>query len=558
LSTSATATAGDSQAPGRYVWATRGDINAFFGLMLDNVSGLIITTSILARVFGVPESFIVTKMIPGTALGVLIGDLVFTLMAFQLARKTANAHVTAMPLGLDTPSIFGTALLIVGPAFLEARARGLSALEAAEHAWFIGIAMLIASGVFKLACAPFSGWIRRVVPRAGLLGSLAAIALVVISFLPLLNIVSDPIPGLVALAAILVSLTARWRLPGGIPGALGAVVIGATVYYGIRALGFSAPETEAGIALRPGLIVPPFPIGAWLGWLPDHLNDVFNYLPIALPLALATVVGGIDCTESAAAAGDDFDTRAIIGVEGLATLLAGCFGGVIQTTPYIGHPAYKAMGGRAAYTLATALFIGGVGLIGVFPLIFQYLPEVVVAPILIFIGLEITAQSFQATPRRHYPALALAVVPALAYLVSLPLGDVLNDPGLAEAGVGFGDLSLRTRQTAVTVKMLAGGFILTSLLWATALARLIDGRAVSACATLLVAGALALFGVIHSPLPSDRVMPPNRAVAEMKKTERYEAGRFQTPYHWAAGYAAMGVVVLAAGRWGRPPMPEES
>ena len=33
-------------------------------------------------------------------------------------------------------------------------------------------------------------------------------------------------------------------------------------------------------------------------------------------------------------------------------------------TPYIGHPAYKAMGGRAAYTLATAIFIGGAGVFG--------------------------------------------------------------------------------------------------------------------------------------------------------------------------------------------------
>ena len=41
-------------------------------------------------------------------------------------------------------------------------------------------------------------------------------------------------------------------------------------------------------------------------------------------------------------------------------------GGVIQTTPYIGHPAYKSMGGRAAYTLATALFVGGAGVIGYF------------------------------------------------------------------------------------------------------------------------------------------------------------------------------------------------
>ena len=39
-------------------------------------------------------------------------------------------------------------------------------------------------------------------------------------------------------------------------------------------------------------------------------------LPVALPFALATIVGGIDCTESAAAAGDEYDTRAVLLTEG--------------------------------------------------------------------------------------------------------------------------------------------------------------------------------------------------------------------------------------------------
>src|SRR6185436_15292889 len=118
-----------------------------------------------------------------------------------------------------------------------------------------------------------------------------------------------------------------------------------------------------------------------------------NYLPVVIPFALATVVGGIDCTESAAAAGDEFDTGTVIAVEALATLIASLCGGVIQTTPYIGHPAYKAMGGRAAYTLATALFVGGAGMFGYFSWIYQLVPQPAVLPILIFVGIEITSQS---------------------------------------------------------------------------------------------------------------------------------------------------------------------
>ena len=76
---------------------------------------------------------------------------------------------------------------------------------------------------------------------------------------------------------------------------------------------------------------------------------------------------------------------------------------MIQSTPYIGHPAYKAMGGRAGYTLATGLFVASAGVFGFFGWIFYLLPEAAVFPVLIFVGLEITAQSFHATPVRPWP-----------------------------------------------------------------------------------------------------------------------------------------------------------
>ncbi len=206
--------------PGRYAWAARGDVNAFFGLMLDNIGGMILMAGLLVGAYGFPRDFVLNRMIPGTAVGVLVGDLIYTVMAFRLARRTGKPTVTAMPLGLDTPSTFGSVFLVLGPAFQRARlpidsgGLGLGLDEAARHAWFVGIAMLLASGLFKLACAPISGWVRRTVPRAGLLGSLAAIALVLISFLPLLDIAAMPVAGFVSLALILATMTARIELPG--------------------------------------------------------------------------------------------------------------------------------------------------------------------------------------------------------------------------------------------------------------------------------------------------------------------------------------------------------
>ncbi len=546
------------QAPGparpRYAWARWGDVNAFFGLMLDNVAVLIILFSSITSLNPVADGkfsaeFVLTHMVPGTALGVLLGDLVYTWMAFRLARRSGRSDVTAMPLGLDTPSTFGVAFLILMPT-LEAKLRAGAPHEAAmTHAWQVGAVVLVLIGVFKSAVAPLGNAVRRWVPRAGLLGSLAAIALAMIAFLPLLmEVAAVPLIGMLSLAVILATLVARRVLPGKVPGALAAVLVGVAVYRLCLWLGpalgldlVASHDKLPDMTWRPPQL---FPELAWA----DVLADALKLLPVALPFALATIVGGIDCTESAAAAGDEYDTRAILLTEGLASVAAGLCGGVIQNTPYIGQPAYKAMGGRAAYTLATALFVGAAGYFGLFTHLFDWLPKAAMFPILIYVGLEITGQSFRATPARHYPALALAALPALAALIVVPLNMVRPEALPAHAA-----------PMVQTLYCLANGFIVTSLLWGAALAALIDGRTRGAAAYLAVAGVLALFGVIHSPLRNAVLDLPHHVVAELGKLPTLEAraaGLLQTPYHWAGAYALAAGFFLLLG-WVRQPPPAQ-
>jgi AGZA family xanthine/uracil permease-like MFS transporter len=584
----------------RYRWWSAGDVNAFFGLMLDNVSDMILMASLLVGVYGFPLEFVLTRMIPGTAVGVLVGDLLYTVMAFRLARREGRSDVTAMPLGLDTPSTFGAVFLVLGPAFRGALGRQEAAglptdpVAAAEHAWFLGIAMLMASGLFKLACAPACGWIRRACPRAGLLGSLVAIALVIISFLPLLEIAATPVPGFVALAVVLATLTARWRLRGPVvaglagvgvglmaavaagggslswvaglgaagaaayglgrlkevPGALVAVCLGAGLAHAMHLAGLGPgppPRPDSGLAFSL-----PLPLSAWSVWLGGHWEEAAGYLPIVMPLALATVIGGIDCAESAAAAGDSYATGPIVAFEGVSTLAAACFGGVIQSTPYIGHPAYKAMGGRAGYTLATALVVGGAGVFGLFGWVFHVIPRAAVYPILMFVGVEIAQQSFRATPRRHYPALVLACVPALAYLAYLMVDRLAGevDRVLGAGGGGFERYGAEIREWLVLLTALAGGFLITSLLWGTWLAWLIDGRWRAAAGALAVGAALALVGVIHSPLRGGPLLGPAEVEARLAAEGRLEAAARLTPTTWAAAYLGMGAAVALVGATG--------
>ena len=139
-------------AKSRYQWASPGDVNAFFGLMLDNVADLLLLVSLLTGVFQFPTEFALRTMIPGTAIGVLVGDLLFFFLALRLAATSGRKDITAMPLGLDTPSTFGMVFFVLGPAYNHAlKDLSLDATTAASYAWKIGICSIFMSGVFKAA-----------------------------------------------------------------------------------------------------------------------------------------------------------------------------------------------------------------------------------------------------------------------------------------------------------------------------------------------------------------------------------------------------------------------
>ncbi len=550
---------------GKYRWAAVGDVNAFFGLMLDNVAGMLLIVSLLYQNFGFPVEFALRYMIPGTAIGVLLGDLMFFFLAFVLARRSGSATVTAMPLGLDTPSTFGMVFFVLGPAYLSALpAEGADSPDAmhaaAMYAWQVGICSIFVSGLIKLACAFGSGWVRRMVPRAGLLGSLAAIALVLISFLPLLEILRYPLVGLTALAIILTALVGRVPLPFKVPGAVGGLLVAGCIYFVMNATGALGEPAEALFDPAMGLMPTEWLSALSFGWL-SAMSETANYLPIVIPFALATVVGGIDCTESAAAAGDEYNTNTVIGIEALATLMASLCGAVIQTTPYIGHPAYKAMGGRAAYTLATALMMGLLGTTGLFGYFYQFIPKAAVFPILVFVGLEIAAQSFLATPRRHYPAVALACIPALATLAVDFVNQLWGDGALSSAGIHPGTLQNEELQTNLaTTSILANGFILTSIFWASALAMAIDRRLASAAAFYFGAAVCTVFGLIHSPLPNAPILSP--IPLPLLPDSAILPTEYQpTVFSWAAGYILVGVLMLLwhqyLQRTGESAMPEQ-
>ncbi|MFH1176592.1 MAG: hypothetical protein V1750_04220 [Acidobacteriota bacterium] len=511
----------------KYDWFALGDINGFFGLMFDNLTVLSFLAGILVFVFGYPADIVYTKMFPGTAFGVLFGDLVYTWMAFRLAHKTGNPRVTAMPLGLDTPSTIGIALVVLGPAFLSLKATGMPEREAAMMTWYIGMATMVMIGVVKLVLSFCGGWIQKVVPQAGLLGSLAGIGLALIGFIPLVDIFGLPLVGMVSLGLILYNLVARIRLPKHLPGVLAAVVIGTALYHLLGPMGlvggtYAVPSGE----LHLGFPTPT------LGFVKGFMAAL-KYLPIAIPFALLTVVGGINVTESARVAGDDFKTRDILLTEAVATLVAGVCGGVAQSTPYIGQPAYKGMGSRAGYTLLTGLFVGLGGIFGYVSFIVELIPRAVLAPILIFVALDIMVQAFLACPARHAPAVAFAFFPTVARLLAIKLGNPAIVP--AEHFAKLLTAPGKELPEVLVTLALGNGFILTAMLWGAFLAELIDRRLRLASLYLGILATFTFFGVVHSSSPDGNMYLPWSLAEPLARA---------IPYQFTSAYLVLAALLL--------------
>lgn len=510
-------------------WIGSGDINGFFGLMFDNMAVLSFLAGTLIIGFNFPADIVYTRMFPGTTFGVLFGDLLYTWMAFRLAKKTGRSDVTAMPLGLDTPSTIGLALAVLGPAFIALKQDGQTVENAAIMTWHIGMATMVMIGVFKVIMSYCGEWVRKMVPRAGLLGSLAGVGLALIGYLPLTDIFGMPVVGMLSLGLIFYTLVAGIRLPKNIPGVLAAVVLGTVLFHLYPTLGFGGPSTET---LRHSVwelhFALPLPN---LGFI-DGIVPALKYLPIAIPFAILTVVGGINVTESAKVAGDDYDTRRILLTEAWATLVGGVCGGVAQSCPYIGHPAYKRMGSRAGYTLLTGVFIGLGGMLGYVSLIVELIPRAVLAPILVFIALEITAQAFVHSPVRHAPAVVFAMLPTVARLLSIQYenAEIVSAATFQHL---INKVGASLPEVLVTVS-LGNGFILTGMLWGACLAEMINRRLKASALYLLILAVLSFFGIVHSSSPEAGVYLPWLLTGPAR----------EIPYQFAQSYLVLALLVF--------------
>ena len=508
-------------------WLVRGDVDGFFGLALDNLVQLLLIDALCRGVIGMPADLLYGRVLPGAAVSLLVGNLFYAWQAHRLAAATGRDDVCALPYGINTVSLFGHVFLVMLPAKLVAEAAG--AADPVRVAWQAGLVACLGSGVIELACAPIAERIRQATPRAALLSTLAGIALTFIALGFLFRAFARPIVGLTTLAIVLLTYFGRVRFRGGLPGGLVAVATGAALAW----LTGIAPVGPAPVGT--GLRLPIPTLGDLLVGL--QANHLLAYLSVIVPMGLFNVVGSLQNIESAEAAGDRYPTAPSLAVNGLGSVAAACFGSCFPTTIYIGHPGWKAMGARAGYSVLNGAFATTVCLTGTLAHIAWAVPVDAGMAIVLWIGLVMTAQAFQATPREHAPAVVIGLLPGVA-----AWGALMAKNGLRAAGVGspggppFSPALIEAFKASDTwihgAFALEQGFIFTSTVLAAATVGIIERRFTMAALWCAAGAALSAAGLMHAY----RWTPGDTAIA------------LEPAWEWAAGYAIM-ALVLFAGRF---------
>ena len=468
----------------RLPWFTSGDVDGFFGLFFSGFPDLLLIVG-LAPVCGFSTEFVTGHVLPGVALSIFAGNLFYAWQARRLAAKTGRSDVTAIPFGVNTPTIFAYVFLIMGPVYTRT--------HDATLAWHAGIFASLLSGVVQTAGAFGTDWLRRHTPRAALLCPLAGLALAYLCLGFVFGVFQQPAVALLPMIVLFVLYASRVKLPGRIPPALLAIGIGAVLVAVLRHFHLYADGAVSVAA--PGIYLPhPVNIFGLFG-----RGEWWGYLTIILPLAALDTLASLQILEGVKIAGDDFETRPSLLMNGVATLAAACLGSPFPTSLYVGHAAHKANGARSGYSALNGLVTLVLCLTGVVPIVLRVIPLEVAGPVIVWFGLVTVGQAFVEVPANQAIAVVMGLIPMLAQWATGLADTVLGKAGSSLAAVMPAFSSGASTELALGGLIALGqGGLLTSMLWAATLALAVQRKFAQAAAWMAALTVLSAFGVIHA------------------------------------------------------------
>jgi AGZA family xanthine/uracil permease-like MFS transporter len=481
---------------------TSGDWNAFFGFGTNILVNMLVLTGLLRFVLKMPDSLVFGRILPALGLMMCLSTFYYAYLAYRLAQKTGRNDVCALPSGVSVPHMFIVTFVIMLPITLKTGdpLKGWSA----GLVWVFFQSFILMIGGF---IAPF---IRRITPRAALLGTLAGVSVTFISMRPALEMYMTPQIGLVCFAIILVSWFGGVKYWRGIPAGLVAIAVGMVIAWGSNLFGLGLGGLSiSGVGAAFANFGFSVPIPA-IGYVFSGFEFLGIILVTAIPFGIYDLVEAMDNVESAEAAGDDYPTTRVLTADGVVSLVGCLMGNPFINAVYIGHPGWKAMGGRIGYSAATGIMVVVLSWFGIISVLLALVPVVAISPILLYIGMLIGAQAFQTTPVKHAPAIVLALTPHLAAWAKLQIDTMLGSTMNAAATVGglAADKADAVKAAAIAalpqqgvfyhgLEVMGGGSILGGLILGAIGVFIIERDFEKASAFALVGAVLTYFGFMH-------------------------------------------------------------
>jgi AGZA family xanthine/uracil permease-like MFS transporter len=469
------------------IWVP-GDWNAFFGFGTNILVNLLTLSGLLRFVLKMPDQLVFGRILPATGMMLFLSTLYYAWLAYGLAKRTGRNDVCALPSGTSVPHMFVVTFVIMLPIAAKT-GDPVKGWEAGLTWVFIQSFVLMAGGFV----API---IRKITPRAALLGTLAGVSIAFISMRPAQDMFITPVIGVTCFAIILASWFGGVRYFGGVPAGLVAIAVGCIIAWGSTLFGLNwggmSPAGFSQAFSSFGFSIPTPAIG--------HVFAGFQFIGVilvtAIPFGIYDLVEAMDNVESASVAGDSFPTTRVLTADGIVSLIGCLMGNPFINAVYIGHPGWKAMGGRIGYSAATGVMVIILSWFGIISVMMALIPVVAISPILLYIGMLIGAQAFQENPRSHAPAIILALTPHIAAWGKLQIDNSLAAAGTNAAAIGLDKLA----QTGVLYKgleVLGGGAILAGLILGAIGVFIIEREFMKASYFAAAGAILTFFGFIH-------------------------------------------------------------
>ncbi len=530
----------------RMRWFVRRDLDGFFGLFVDNLVQLLLIVALCGGLCGMTGDhawLLYARILPGAAVSILFGNVFYARQAHLLARREGRDDVTALPYGINTPSLLIYVFFVMAPVYRETRS--------AELAWQMGLLACLGSGIIELLGSFVAERVRRHSPRAALLSTLAGIAIGFISMTFVLKIWAWPLIAMVPTAIVLITYFSHVRFPWGLPGGLVAICAGALLAWLLPAAWSGRQMDPAAVSQAwsgVGFTAPVWSGGAMWTALQQPSEMWLRLVSVIVPMGLFNVIGSLQNIESAEAGGDLYDTRSSLAANGIGTILAACLGSCFPTTIYIGHPGWKALGARAGYSTLNGIVVAVMCLTGTVALVNSLIPIEAGMAIVLWIGIVITAQAFQATPRAHAPAVAIGLFPAIAAWGALiMLGAFAGADGVTVQATLEAQAEAEVSGFLIHgLIVLERGYIFTCMVLAAVAACLIDRRFFSAAVWSLLGSLVTLTGLAHAYQLSGN----NVDFLLVSATAKSGALAYRA-YDIAIGYVLMAVVFVIVGFYSR-------